>query len=295
MKTIVEKSMEHSIDSSKCSKCGGCVEVCFEGVYEQKNPQAVPEIVAASRCAGCAQCLMRCPTDAITFPRFTSYKLHKVGKLPEPDEVANLLLSRRSIRSFKNQIVDQGIIERVISLSATAPSAQNIQSTEYVVVQNPQTLRLVEQYTTDVIANLVKVMRNRLMHPILKMMLGNQYEAMINALPTFNWLVSEERAGKHVILHGAPVIIVFHGQRTKFAADVNSQLCIQNALIAIAGLGLGGFYSGVVTNAVSRDKRLLQLLNVPSDHKVFGVIAVGYPKTTLTRWAERKEPQITWL
>jgi hypothetical protein len=43
-----------------------------------------------------------------------------------------------------------------------------------------------------------------------------------------------------------------------------------------------------------RDKLLLELLKVPKDNVLYAAVAVGYPKTKFTRYAQKKPPQITW-
>ena len=288
-------SVGPSIDPAKCVKCGGCVEVCPSGVYVQNAELQMPEITRSSMCLACAQCMLRCPAEAILVPGFSYRQMHKFGRLPEKEEVADLIRSRRSLRSFKNQPISRDVLEQVISLAATAPSGHNDQSTAYTVVQNPETLKLIEQYTTNVIEKLVKVMRNKFMKPIVKMMLGNQYDAMVESLPFFEFATKEERSSRPVMLHDAPALIVFHGEPNRLAADIGAQLCIQNASIALSGMGLGSMYSGFVTNAANRDKRLLKILKLPVNHRVFGVLAVGFPKTPFSKWVEKKAPMITWL
>jgi hypothetical protein len=66
-------------------------------------------------------------------------------------------------------------------------------------------------------------------------------------------------------------------------------------LLAISGMGLRGCNKGFVIIMAPRDKRLLEMLKIPHDHELFGVLTVGYPKVNLIRWAERNEPQITWV
>ena len=47
--------------------------------------------------------MIRCPVDAIYVPGISEDRIAAVGKLPKPEEVASLLLGRRSIRSFTDQ------------------------------------------------------------------------------------------------------------------------------------------------------------------------------------------------
>jgi nitroreductase len=237
---------------------------------------------------------MRCPTDAISVPGYSPDKVHELGRLPEADEMANLFRARRSVRLFSDQKVDRALLEEVISLAAAAPSAHNFQSTEFVVLQNPETIRLVEKYTTEAMERTSKLLNNAFMRPVVKMRLGEQFNAAVKMLPIFDTYVKAQAAGKHRVLHEAPTIIAFHGHRDTPGAGINAQLCIENALLAMTGLGLGGFYCGLVTAMAPRDKRLLEVLKVPHDHELFGVIAVGHPRVQFTRWVERNKPQITW-
>ena len=286
--------MALSLDLNKCVKCGGCVEVCPVGVFEQKGQMDVPQIVRESFCIECAHCMLRCPVDAVSVPGFSADKIVAIGKLPKPEEVANLLLSRRSVRVFTDQQVDHALLEKIVVLAASGPSGHNVQSTEFTVVQNAKVLKLVEQYTTETLRQGLKTLRNPLMRPVVKRVLGNNYEASVKLLPFNDFLVESHTAGKYSFLHGAPALIAFHGKPTKVNADVNAQLSIQNALLAISGFGIGGFYSGYVTLMATRDKRLMELLKVPKGNELFGVVGIGYPKTKFTRYAQRKPPQITW-
>ena len=286
--------MTVTLQSTTCIKCGGCVEVCPSRVFEQKTPQGVPEVVRESWCSECGQCMMRCPVDAVSVSAFSADKIVSVGNLPESEEVASLLLGRRSVRSFVDKQVDRALLERVIELAASAPSGSNDRSTEFTVVQNRETLALLEQYTAEGLRKMAKTMRNPFMRPLLRTMLKKQFGAYDKVMPFFDFVAESQAAGKDLILWGAPAVIAFQGQPTKLAVDVNAQLCVQNALIAISGLGLGGLYSGLVTGTAQRDKRMLKLLKVPKENVLFAAVAVGYPKTKLTRYAQNKPPKINW-
>jgi nitroreductase len=238
---------------------------------------------------------MKCPADAISVPGFSADKIHKVGKVPEAEEVASLIQSRRSIRSFVDKSVDRTLLEKVVLLSATAPSGANNQSTQFTVVQNPETLKIVEQYTAEMLQKMSKALHNPIMRPLVKRMLGKQAKAVIKLLPTIDRTIQDHVEGGHFILNQAPALIVFHADPTELAADVNAHLCAENAMIAMTGIGLGGYYSGFVTEAAVQDKRLMDALKIPSDHRVFSVVTVGYPKSAFTRWAEKQYPHTTWL
>lgn len=51
------------------------------------------------------------------------------------------LKTRRSIRAFKKEPVDAGIIQEMVDCARLAPSARNVQPWEFVVVRDPEKLR----------------------------------------------------------------------------------------------------------------------------------------------------------
>jgi nitroreductase len=176
---------------------------------------------------------MICPTDAISIPELAPNKLQKLGELPDGEEVANLLRGRRSIRSFRNKNLDSDLLKKIISLASTAPSFHNSQTTEFVVIQNPKTLRLIEEYTTETMRKLVKAYKNVLTRPLFKLMFRKQINAAVSLVPFVEFAVQEQMAGRSIIFHDAPVVIVFHGHKGKMMAKENAQLCIQNALMQL--------------------------------------------------------------
>jgi len=51
-----------SIDSSKCTGCGACVEVCLQGAIEVRDKVAV---IDQRLCSQCGSCVEICPSGAI--------------------------------------------------------------------------------------------------------------------------------------------------------------------------------------------------------------------------------------
>ncbi|MBR1648202.1 MAG: nitroreductase family protein [Alphaproteobacteria bacterium] len=61
------------------------------------------------------------------------------------------ILSRRSIRKFKNQKIEREILEKIIAAAQYAPSAHNKQPWEFLVIEDKEklaSLRLVQRWTS---------------------------------------------------------------------------------------------------------------------------------------------------
>ena len=52
-----------TIDQSKCTKCGTCIEVCPVQVFEKKDDKVV--VAKPGECIGCRACESQCPAEAI--------------------------------------------------------------------------------------------------------------------------------------------------------------------------------------------------------------------------------------
>jgi nitroreductase len=55
-------------------------------------------------------------------------------------DILNLILTRRTIRRFKQERIDREILKKMIDAARLAPSAANLQPCEYIVVDEPELL-----------------------------------------------------------------------------------------------------------------------------------------------------------
>lgn len=54
------------IDSTKCTGCGTCAEICNSQIFVfDRKTDAVPRIVFPDECWHCDSCVMDCPSGAI--------------------------------------------------------------------------------------------------------------------------------------------------------------------------------------------------------------------------------------
>ena len=53
-----------SLDSSKCNKCGMCIRVCPQNVFELSKEGL--RIIDRDRCMECGACQQNCPESALT-------------------------------------------------------------------------------------------------------------------------------------------------------------------------------------------------------------------------------------
>jgi nitroreductase len=139
--------------------------------------------------------------------------------------------TRRSIRKFTTDAVDDEILDRIIEMGTWAPSGLNNQPWKFVIVRDRE-------------------LRTEL---------------------------SRQTKYAHII-KGAPVCIaVFLDNEQSYnrLKDIQAMgACIQNMLLAIHHLGLGGVWLGEILN---NRETVEKILEVPDSCELMAVVALGHP------------------
>jgi len=286
-----------NINEDLCKKDGACVEVCPQRIFVQKEKDTFPHALNEEFCIACGHCVAICPHGALSHVDFPEGKVIAVRKeiLPSYEQVLEMARSRRSRRAFKDKPVERNLIEKVIEAARFAPSAENVQSTKYIVVQDKVVMGKIVEFTTDYLEKIVKQLKNPLIRRFIRMAAGREFEAAIESIAIFERTISEVRSGNDVILCGAPVLLLFYGDMAATFASINANLALQNASFAAESLGLGNFYSGFVVAACARDQRIQSLLEIPKTHKIYSGLVLGHPMYNYKNWVERRPANITWV
>ncbi|MDJ0738001.1 MAG: nitroreductase family protein [Nostocaceae cyanobacterium] len=285
------------IEKEKCKHCGICVEICPERLLFQSEKGTVPQVLD-SGCISCGHCVAICPTEAITHTDFPPGSIHPIHPelLPSAEQVLELIRDRRSVREFRNKPVEKEVIEQIIEAARFAPSSDNIQSTEFVVIQDKAILAEIVRLSIDFYRRMVLFIKP-MTYPLIRNLLNaigvKKVEAAIEMLNSFMNIIKAYDDGNDLILYNAPVLILFHADRQVGFAGVNANLALQNSALMCEALKLGCFYTGFVV-AACWENRIANLLRLPKDHKIYGGIALGYPKFKYRNWIERKPARIQW-
>jgi len=284
------------IDSTKCTKCGLCFEVCTSYVLalgEDREIQArYPE-----QCNICGHCVAICPENALIHKEMP---IEKFENLPVTtilsEDMRNLLLSRRSIRVFKEKPVPKELIEQLIEVGIHAGTSSNGQSENFIVIQDRGLLSELEKMVIDVLWNSgIKYLGSRIGQKLAKMRFGN--EMLRQAIP-YHYIIKIRRQKNELggmIFRNAPVAIVIHGLRTNFMAHANCSIAVRNMEIMAKAIGLGTCWVGFLSVAAHfAKKKIERYLEIPDDHSIYGAIIVGYPKFQFRKIIPRKEREVRW-
>ena len=286
------------INVERCTHCGACVATCSERIFAQAEAQSAPEVHEIGRCIACGHCVVACPEGAIEHSDFPQGSVGPLTPelLPSSAQVFELLRARRSIREFQDKAVPNTVVQQVLEAARTAPSAHNYQKTQYVVVQGAETRKRLFDLLVAFYAGVARQLKNPLVRAAYRLQLSRtEVASALRMRSDFEMIGEQVRRGQDPLLHGAPCIIVTHAERDLNFPESNAAIALHNATLMAQSLGLGGFLIGYLVGACGRDRRFAKLLDLPSTHRVYGALALGYPKRAYTRWIKRKALVTKWL
>lgn len=276
------KNTLHTVNKEACNGDGICVDVCPENVLEIVEGKAETVEIRAGDCIRCGQCVAVCPTEAIRMP-----ELHDgdFRELPEPpfgfEEFLAFLERRRSIRVFKDRPVEAEMIEKILAAAATAPMGFPPHSTEVLVINHQEDLDFLRKVLVRDYDIMIKGFSNPVGRVFIRLAAGAEnYAAMKNYVLDIARKANEayHRDGTDRYLYNAPVVMLFHGNRSALSYEHNAFLVCHHAMLAAHSLGLGTTIIGMVPPIVDRSRALRQRYNIPDENRVMASLIVGHPK-----------------
>ena len=165
------------------------------------------------------------------------------------------LFARRSVRKYQAKPVPAGVLRDVLEAAMAAPSANEKDPWEILVVQKPEVLAQIAA--------------------------GLPYGKMLVGAPVGFVICGDLRR--------------VNGQHLSYLLQDGSA-CIENLLLALSMLGLGGVWLGVHPRE-DRIAHLRGLFRLPEHVIPLGVVAAGYPAefpVPRTRYAETRVHREQW-
>lgn len=184
-------------------------------------------------------------------------------------DIRQAIYTRRAVRAFKPQPVDEAMLRQLVDAAIQAPSAMNRQPWSFTVVRDKA---LLDRISNESKALLLKTTPAGLVSHHLQDMLAS---------PQFD------------IFYHAPVLIVISADGDGPWAVPDCALAAQNLMLAARAAGLGtcwiGFAQGWLSTAEGK-----AALGIPASHVPVAPIIVGHP-TAEPPPVPRKDAQIHWV
>jgi nitroreductase/NAD-dependent dihydropyrimidine dehydrogenase PreA subunit len=299
-KAMFEK-VTTTIDEELCTGCGLCVEICPSKTLSLQNGKAA---VTGSQSLNCGHCMAICPAGAVTvgaidesMSQFVNFQAdHKWLPHGQFDiaQLVRLMASRRSCRNFLDKPVDQSILEDLVKIGCTAPSGTNCQLWTFTILPTREAVMVLAKGVRDFYLKLNSMAEKTWLRLFLKLVgkpeldhyYRQYYEKVKEGMAEF------DRTGIDHLFHGAPSAIVVASRPGATLPKEDSMLASQNILLAAHSMGLGSCLIGMAVEAMKNDQKLQRLIGVPSEEKVYAIIALGYPNEYYNLQAGRKKPVV---
>jgi nitroreductase/NAD-dependent dihydropyrimidine dehydrogenase PreA subunit len=269
-----------TIDPEKCNRDELCVKACPAKVIRMGSPDEIPAPTPdfEEYCLACGHCVAVCPKKAFSLNWLSPEKCLPIRKEISltREQAEQFLRSRRSIRNFKDQPVERQKLEKLLEIACFAPSAKNSQPWHWTVIEAPTEVRRLAGMVIDWMRSVIK------QHP---------RQAEQRGLVR---VVSAWDAGQERICRGAPHVIVVHGDKDYGFGAEDGALALSYLELFAPTLGLGSCWGGYFYSAVNSYPPLFETLDLPSDHRAFGAVMVGYAKLKYQRLPLRNEPRVNW-
>jgi len=285
------------IDSAKCTKCGFCSEVCPNYVLALGKGQEI-QVRYPEQCCICGHCVAICPENALVHKKMPTEKFEDlpVTKIP-PENMRYLLLSRRSIRVFKEKPVPKEVVEQLIEVGIHAGTASNGQTENFVVIQDRKLLSELERMVIEILWDKgMKNLGSEVGQKLAKIKLGDE---MVRQAMPYHHMINNRRQNNQVagmVFRNAPVVIVVHGIRSNFMAHANCSIAVRNMEIMAKTMDLGTCWVGFLSVAARlAEKKIERYLDIPDDHSIYGAIMVGYPKFEYRKIIPREKREVHWI
>ncbi|MBT3236979.1 MAG: 4Fe-4S binding protein [Bdellovibrionales bacterium] len=290
-----------SIDHQKCTGCQRCIPVCPVDNIIIKQKKALP---VNESCLLCDHCAATCPEGAIDNPKaddstlmFNSFELKREWMPPgqfDPAQLAHLMYSRRSCRNFGPKELCAEQLDDLIKFGISAPSGTNSQLWTFTLLNTREKVVALAEVVLAYYQKLNKLAANTLLRKSLSV-IGNReleiyfrdyHESVEDAIS--RWKGQQE----DLLFHGAPAVIVVGNKTHASCPREDPLLATQNILLGAHSLGLGSCLIGFVVEAAKRDKSIAGHLKIPSDERIYSVIALGYSQERYSGLPRRNKPLI---
>ena len=289
-----------SINPTKCTKCGFCIDECPSYVFALASTAGGAKEIKVrypEQCCLCGHCIAICPEVAISHEEMPVERFEPLPGVKIPSEQMKVfLLSRRSIRTFKENPVPKEHLKQLIEAGVYAGTSSNGQTEYFVVIQDRKLLTELEQIVIEVLWKAgLKYLGGSIGYKLAKIKFGDE---MVRQSLHYHHMIKNRKKNNQLegmIFRNAPVVIVSHGLRNNFLAHTNCAIALRNMEILARTMDLGTCFAGFLSAAAQYSNKISKYLGISADRNVYGAIMVGYPKHEYKKNIPRKNREVRWI
>jgi nitroreductase len=178
----------------------------------------------------------------------------------------SFLMSRRSVREFKDQPVGRQVMEALLDVARRAPTATNSQKLHWIVVEGK--------------ANV---------HALAAEAVNGAPSAGVSAASLKRW-----ENGYDFVLRGASTLVVACAPKDYGWGKEDCAIALTFLELAAEARGLGACWAGYLTRIAALHEPLRKMLAVPDGYIVCGALMLGKGEYSYPRIPPRKPLSVQW-
>ncbi len=260
--------LEFKIDKEKCIKCGLCSKECPVLIIDGKTEYPQIKDGKEKNCLKCQHCLAVCPTGALSI----------LGKNPDDsilvgsndisyNSLNTHVRTRRSIRKFKDQLLEKELINEVLESSSYAPTSHNKNNVLLSVTYDKEVLLKVKNLFYDSIKKAVET--NTIPEDL-------KYFSKFQAA----W----ENKNIDIIFRNAPHMIIASVPKVTRATTGDTYIALSYFELLANTKGIGTLWNGFIRYVLEYiTPELKKTLGIPVENEIGGAMLFGVPDVKFTR------------
>lgn len=267
------------VDEALCTRCGLCSQACPVNIIRLVDGD-VPRYVddGAERCIICGHCEAVCPAGAVTVedPRLDPQVCPSPETVLSPEQLGSHLRMRRSIRRYRQEPVDRGVIEQMLDIVRYAPTGANSQAVSWLVIHDTVELRRL----TGLVVDWMRAMA--------------ECDTPLHSYFNFAAMVKAWEKGHDPICRSAPHLLIAHARENAPTARVDAVIALSHLEIVAPAFGVGVCWAGFFQFATESWEPLLKALSLPEGQVPVYAMMLGYPSFSYQRPPKRNPVSATW-
>lgn len=184
------------------------------------------------------------------------------------NEILKVIKERRTTRKFKPEQIKEDELQAIIEAGVYAPSAHNMQSWNFTVIQNSDLIKELNIEAKEAAKNFPDEM-------IKKMANNDKFDGF----------------------YGAPTVIIVSGNDNGMMPQVDCAAATENMLIAAESLDIGGCWNGFVSILFNSEKgaEYKNKLSIPEGYTPYYAVLLGYKDVKISKAPERKANPVQYI
>lgn len=259
------------VNKEKCIHCGLCIKDCSACAlsFDENNVPQIDE----SRCFKCQHCMAVCPVGALSV----------CGKNPEnsdaiwqqnPDNILNLIKSRRSVRHYKQQNLDFEKMQKLKEMLKFVPTGCNNHRLHFSFIDD---IEVMNEFRGYVNGKILDALTNKTIKPLVEKF-GRYSKRFLD--------------GEDIVFRTAPHMLVVSTPVDAPCADIDPTIALSYFELYAQSMNVGTCWCGLGKFCLLVLPELSEYLQVPQGYKASYVMLFGEPDVKFARTVQPEEVKI---